>query len=240
MDLLELATERGIADNRRGDAPMSDGITRVLLGLSAVAAFVALPGDLARARTNDDHSRRKSAPESDRHAATSKEPVHRHGHNPPAADSGDLAKHRGAHHESADDVDHRSFVAKHGGVVASANRYHFEVVVTPAGVGVYSYGPDGQAIPADQLSGTVTFYHPNSRNPWFSRALGLAAADCGQPAPPLQLEMNLRAVPRKGARVAIEIAGLPGADGPVGPLTLPLKLQDRSEIPTEDLHRPNR
>src|SRR4051812_3140812 len=61
---------------------------------------------------------------------------------------------------------------EHGGTVISTAAHRFEVVFERGGLKVYPLTPDEKPIDTSGLSGTATFYHPNSPQPWFSRELG--------------------------------------------------------------------
>src|SRR5262245_39373915 len=61
--------------------------------------------------------------------------------------------------------------AEHGGTVAETPGYRFEAVFRDDGLWLYPHSRDGKPIVVGGLGGTVTFYHPNSPQPWFSRPL---------------------------------------------------------------------
>lgn len=96
-----------------------------------------------------------------------------------------------------------------GGAVFKSSKYQFEVFCYPTGLRVFAVDSSGAAINASGLTGTATFYHPNSPNAWFDRPLHAAPAGAGQPSPSLDLGMDLTPVPVNGARVAFTIKGLP-------------------------------
>ena len=107
-----------------------------------------------------------------------------------------------------------------GGVLERTGHYHFEVVLTTVGVRVYAYGMDGKPLDAAGLSGTVTFYHPNSARPWFNRPLSAT----GQSKISLDCAINLSKVPASGAKAAFEISGLPDPAEPSASFTVPFTL----------------
>jgi hypothetical protein len=99
-----------------------------------------------------------------------------------------------------------------GGALAKAAGYQFEVFFYPTGLRVFPTDSAGEAVDTSKISATITFYHPNSRNPWFSRAL---VAPTGAGATSLYLHIILATVPPTGARAEFEVTGLPGgADNP--------------------------
>jgi hypothetical protein len=105
-----------------------------------------------------------------------------------------------------------------GGVLAKAGGHQFEVFFYPTGLRVFPADSAGKAIDAANLSGTATFYHPNSSAPWFSRPLRAADAD----ATSLDLSIHLTTVPPTGARVEFEVAGLPGSAGSPATFVVPV------------------
>ena len=90
-----------------------------------------------------------------------------------------------------------------GGTLERTRHYHFEVVFTATGVKVYPYGMDGKPLDASGMSGTVTFYHPNSPRAWFNRPLSAP----GQAKESLDCAINLSNVPAKGAKATFEEIG---------------------------------
>lgn len=94
-----------------------------------------------------------------------------------------------------------------GGALAKAGGHQFEVFFYPTGLRVFATDPAGAPVDTTPLSGTATFYHPNSPDPWFTRPLQ-SAGTVGQS---LDLNLDLTSVPRSGARVTIQINGLPSA-----------------------------
>jgi hypothetical protein len=106
--------------------------------------------------------------------------------------------------------DHRSHdVPLHGGKVAMTKAYHFEVVFAKDGAKVYPRTHQDKPLDTSKLSGTATFYHPNSPKPWFDRPLHVASPVAGQAPRSLDLVISLVTVPLIGANATFEIAGLP-------------------------------
>src|SRR6516165_3230710 len=58
-----------------------------------------------------------------------------------------------------------------GAALATAGRHQVEVFFYHTGIRVCPLDSAGSPIDADNLTGTATFYHPNSPDPWFSRPL---------------------------------------------------------------------
>jgi hypothetical protein len=110
-----------------------------------------------------------------------------------------------------------------GGALATAGAYQFEVFFYTTGLRVFPQDAKGAALDASKLTGSATFYHPNSPNPWFARPLRPAAVGPGQALESLDLGIDLRTVPPTGARVAFEIAGLPEPGKPTARFTVPVQ-----------------
>jgi hypothetical protein len=89
-----------------------------------------------------------------------------------------------------------------GGLLAKTARHQFEVFFYPTGVRVLAETASGQPVDASRASGTATFYHPNSPQPWFSRPIH-GTAQSG-----LELAIGLGNTPAAGGKVAIEVSGL--------------------------------
>ena len=96
-----------------------------------------------------------------------------------------------------------------GSLLAQAGHYQFEVYFFPTGVRVFPRDAAGQPIDVGGLSGTATFYHPNSPQPWFSRPIRAGQAAAGQAPTSLDLAIGLGNAPATGVRVVLEISGLP-------------------------------
>jgi hypothetical protein len=104
---------------------------------------------------------------------------------------------------------HRHDVPLHGGELAITKAYHFEVVFAKDGAKVYPRTHQDKPLDTSKLSGTATFYHPNSPKPWFARPLHAASRVAGQAPESLDLVLSLATVPPSGAKAVFEIAGLP-------------------------------
>lgn len=103
-----------------------------------------------------------------------------------------------------------------GGLLAKADGHEFEVFFYPTGVRVFSRTGSGSPADASKLSGTATFYHPNSANPWFTRPL-VATSES------LDLAIGLTNAPPSGAKVSFIVTGLSGSEGSAGTFTVPLE-----------------
>jgi hypothetical protein len=108
-----------------------------------------------------------------------------------------------------------------GGTLAGTAHYRFEVFFYSTGVRVFVTDAAGDAFNASTLTGTATFYHPNSPQPWFARPLRPAPAQPGQPAESLDLAVDLAAVPAPGATVTVEVRGLPDPEESTARFTMP-------------------
>jgi hypothetical protein len=113
-----------------------------------------------------------------------------------------------------------------GGTLTRSAHYQFEVFFYPTGVRVFEFDADGSPVTPSALSGTATFYYPNSPRPWFSRPLNPASVPPGLRAESLDMAMDLSTVPRSGTMVAFEVRGLAGPDGPISRFTMPFTLVD--------------
>ncbi|MGO9597856.1 MAG: hypothetical protein ACLP7Q_07655 [Isosphaeraceae bacterium] len=58
-----------------------------------------------------------------------------------------------------------------GGMLARASQHEFEVFFYPTGIRLFIHDEAGRPAVTNQLGATVTFYHPNSPAPWFTRSL---------------------------------------------------------------------
>jgi hypothetical protein len=114
--------------------------------------------------------------------------------------------------------------ASHGGVVAKTKRHYFEAVFSQGGLTLYVLGADHKPAVVSQLSANATFYHPTSRNPWFTRKLKATAAANGQPNARLDLRMDLKTVPAKGAEVSFDVTGLSDPSERAASFTVPFTL----------------
>jgi hypothetical protein len=104
---------------------------------------------------------------------------------------------------------HDHGMPRHSGIIATTKAYQFEVIFTKDGVKVFPRTHEDKPLNTSKLSGTATFYHPNSPKPWFNRPLHVAPLVAGQDSLFLELAIGLGTVPPIGAKVAFEIAGLP-------------------------------
>jgi hypothetical protein len=110
-----------------------------------------------------------------------------------------------------------------GGALARTVRHQFEVFFYSTGLRVFPLDPAGGPIDVAKLTGTATFYHPNSPKPWFARPLSASPASPGQSPASLDLVLDLSTVPPSGAKVAFEVAGLPDPAEPTARFTVPFK-----------------
>lgn len=117
-----------------------------------------------------------------------------------------------------------------GGLLARARHSQFEVFFYTTGLRVFPLGAGGVPLDASKLSGTATFYHPNSPKPWFSRPLCGPTATSGQAEASLDLVIGLGKIPPTGAKVTFEIAGLPDPAEPTATFTVPFEFV---KIPAE-------
>jgi hypothetical protein len=112
---------------------------------------------------------------------------------------------------------------RHGGTVSSSDGHKFEVVFERSGLKVYPLTRDGKPVDASGLSGTATFYHPNSPNPWFSRDLSRGTPAAGGRPTTLDLTMGLGSVPETGAKVAFKISGFSDPAESTAEFTAPVR-----------------
>ncbi len=108
-----------------------------------------------------------------------------------------------------------------GGTLGRTAHYQFEAFFYASGLRVFVSDAAGAAVGASALSGTATFYHPDSPRPWFARPLRPASVPPGLPAESLDLVMDLSTVPRSGATVTFEVRGLPDPTDPTATFTVP-------------------
>jgi hypothetical protein len=109
------------------------------------------------------------------------------------------------------------------GLIAKSAHHQFEVFFFPTGVRVFPQGPSGEPIDVSRVTGTATFYHPNSPKPWFSRPLVAEAVAPGQAPTSLELAIGLTNVPPQGVRVTFEVNGLSGSTETAAPFTIPFE-----------------
>jgi len=130
---------------------------------------------------------------------------------------------------SADDG-HKHGAPLHGGKVAMTKEYHFEAVFAKDGLKFHPRTHDDRPIDASRLTGTATFYHPNSPQPWFGQKLTPVPSGPGQVSTSLQASRDLSAVPAAGARVSFKVDGLPDAAEPTATFEVPFALAASREI----------
>jgi hypothetical protein len=118
-----------------------------------------------------------------------------------------------------------------GGAVATVGAYQFEVFFYTTGLRVFPRDSAGAPIDASKLTGTATFYHPNSPEPWFARPLHSSASGSGQVSESLDLVIGLSTVPPSGAKVAFEVAGLPNPAKPRARFTVPVEFVEAAVQP---------
>jgi hypothetical protein len=119
------------------------------------------------------------------------------------------------------DDGHKHGAPLHGGKVAMTKEYHFEVVFAKDGLNIYPRSHEDQPVDASRLTGTATFYHPNSTKPWFERKLAPTASSPGRASSSIGTTIDLSKVPPTGAKVAFRIEGLPEAAEPTATFTVP-------------------
>jgi hypothetical protein len=110
-----------------------------------------------------------------------------------------------------------------GGVLSIVGVYRFEVFFYATGVRIFGQDAKGAPLDASRLTGTATFYHPNSPDPWFVRSLRPAPVGLGQASESLDLVIRLRTVPATGAKVAFDIYGLPAPAQSGAGFTVPVE-----------------
>ncbi len=128
------------------------------------------------------------------------------------------------------DEGHKHGAPLHGGKVAMTREYHFEVVFAKDGLKVYPRSHEDKPVGASRLTGTATFYHPNSPKPWFERKLAPAAGSPGRPAASLGTAVDLSKLPASGARVEFKIKGLPEAAETSASFSVPFALAAGNDL----------
>jgi len=118
--------------------------------------------------------------------------------------------------------DSKPALSARGGLLERSRHSQFEVFFYTTGLRVFPQDAAGVPLDAAKLTGTATFYHPNSPKPWFSRPLGGTRAAPGQSAS-LDLVIGLSTVPPTGAKVTFEVAGLPDSAEPTVTFTVPFE-----------------
>ena len=121
----------------------------------------------------------------------------------------------------ADDGAKKHGAPLYGGKVTMTKEYHFEVVFAKDGFKVFPRDHEDKLLDASKLTGTATFYHPNSPNVWFERKLTAIPAAPGRPVSFLGNTIDLSRVPATGAKVEFQIAGLPEEAEKTATFTVP-------------------
>ncbi len=124
---------------------------------------------------------------------------------------------------------HKHGAPLHGGKVAMTEEYHFEVVLAKDGLKVYPRSHEDKPVDASRLTGTATFYHPNSPRPWFDRKLVPTAASPGQAASSIGTSIDLSKVPA-GAKVGFKVEGLPEPAETTATFTVPFAVPTGGEL----------
>jgi hypothetical protein len=130
---------------------------------------------------------------------------------------------------SADDG-HKHGAPLHGGKVAMTKEYHFEVVFAKDGLKVYPRSHEDRPLDASRLTGTATFYHPNSPKPWFERKLSATAASPGRAASSIGTSVDLSKVPANGAKVEFKVEGLPEPAETTAAFSVPFAVTPGGEL----------
>lgn len=128
------------------------------------------------------------------------------------------------------DDGHKHGAPHHGGKVAMTKEYHFEVVFAKDGLKVYPRSHEDQPIDASRLTGTATFYHPDSPKPWFERKLAPTAASPGKAPASIGSSVDLSKVPATGAKVQFKVEGLPEAAETTASFTVPFAVAPGGEL----------
>ena len=108
--------------------------------------------------------------------------------------------------------------------------YHFEVVFAKDGLKVYPRSHEDQPVDASRLTGTATFYHPNSPKPWFERKLAPTAASPGKAPSLIGTAIDLSKIPATGAKVEFKVDGLPEPAETTAGFSVPFVLAPSGEI----------
>jgi hypothetical protein len=111
-----------------------------------------------------------------------------------------------------------------GGIVNRSTQHQFEVFCYESGLRIFVADKAGAGIGHSALSGTATFYHPDSPSPWFARPLRPASTQPGDLGESLDLIMDLAKVPASGVKVTLEIGGLPHPEDSTAKFTVPFTL----------------
>jgi hypothetical protein len=125
---------------------------------------------------------------------------------------------------------HKHGTPLHGGKVAMTSEYQFEVLFAKGGLKVYPRTHEDKPIDASRLTGSATFYHPNSPKPWFERKLAASAVSPGQVVSSIGTTIDLSKVPATGAKVEFKVEGLPEAAESTATFTVPFALASANTI----------
>ena len=118
----------------------------------------------------------------------------------------------------------------HGGKVAMTKEYHFEAVFAKDGLKLYPRTHEDKPLDVSRLTGTATFYHPNSPKPWFERKLAPTAASPGKVPSSIGADIDLSKVPAAGAKVAFKVEGLPEPAETTATFTMPFAVASSGEL----------
>ena len=128
------------------------------------------------------------------------------------------------------DEGHKHGAPLHGGKVAMTKEYHFEVVFAKDGLKVYPRNHEDKPVDASRLTGTATFYHPNSPKPWFERRLNPTAASSARAPSSVGTSIDLSPVPATGAKVDFKVEGLPEPAETTATFSVPFAVAPSSEL----------
>jgi len=115
--------------------------------------------------------------------------------------------------------------SERGGLLAKSAHGQVEVFIFRTGLRVFPKTESGAAVGLAGLTGTATFYHPNSPAAWFVRPIEATSGSS------LDLAIGLDAAPATGGKVVVEIAGLPGSEGASSEFTVPLTFTTGEGLP---------
>jgi hypothetical protein len=121
----------------------------------------------------------------------------------------------------------KSMKTARGGTLAKTERHQFEVFFFRTGLRLFPQDSSGKPVDASRLTGTATFYHPNTARPWFSRPLRAEPAGPGQVSS-LEVAVGLDNVPATSAKVTFDLSGLPDAAESTATFTVPVEFVPRS------------
>ena len=87
---------------------------------------------------------------------------------------------------------------------------------------VFPLNAAGTPLDIAKLTGSATFYHPNSPKPWFTRSLQAATYSTEKSPISLDLAIGLGTVPPTGSKVVFEITGLSDSTETFSTFTIPV------------------